>query len=91
VLLPGGVLPQELSQDRTAEARPFVVELRGLPGAARAASRNVRKTVVARPVRGVYLIPARQPKSLFGPIAESSPPGRLLWRPSSLRAPPAFA
>jgi hypothetical protein len=92
VLLPGGLLPQELSQDRTADAaRPFVVALRAMPGAARAASRTMRKSVVARPVRGVYMIPSRQPKALSALRPADPLPDRLLWRPSSLRAPPALA
>lgn len=92
VLLPGGILPQDLPNDRRFDAAPpFVAALRAMPGAARAASRTLRKSVVARPVSGVYMIAARQPKALFALRSDVPLPGRLLWRASGLRAPPALA
>lgn len=79
-----------MATDRVAVARPFVVALRGLPGVARAAARTVRRSVVARRVRGVYLVSARQPKALLANRHQPAPFPRLLWRPMGRRAPPAF-
>jgi len=89
VLLPGGILPGDLPDHRRSDAAPpFVAALRAMPGAARAASRSLRKTVVARPVRGLYLVPARQPAALFALRSDDPAPARPTWPPSALRAPP---
>jgi hypothetical protein len=88
VLLPGSAM----ATDHAMVPPPaFVTALRAMPGAGRAASRSLRKMVAARPVRGVYLVPARQPKSLRSPWANTALPERALWRAAGLRAPPTLA
>jgi hypothetical protein len=88
VLLPGSAM----AADRSLPAPPpFVTALRAMPGAGRAASRSMRKIVATRPVRGVYMVPARHPKSLYSPWANTALARRILWPSAGLRAPPLFA
>lgn len=87
VLLPGSAMAAD---QRMVPPPAFVTALRAMPGAGRLASRSLRKMTAARPVRGVYLLPARQPKALRPP-ANLLLPARVLWRSPGLRAPPALA
>jgi hypothetical protein len=81
-----------MAGDRSAvPPPPFVTALQTMPGAGRAASRSLRKAAATRPVRGVYMVPARQPKALSAPWANTTLPLRVLWRAAGLRAPPSPA
>lgn len=86
VLLPGSAMAAD---QRMVPPPAFVTALRAMPGAGRAASRSMRKIVAARPVRGVYLVPARQPKALRPPAEHVHLPAPA--RTAGLRAPPALA
>jgi len=88
VLLPGTVLPG--SRDAVAP-RPFVTSLRAMPGAGRTMARIMRRVSECRPVRGVYIIPARRPKATVAFRSDVPLQDRLVLRPTGLRAPPLFA
>lgn len=89
VLLPSGVIPAE--RMAMAASRPFVSNLRAMSHAARSVARDTRRQVAVRPVRGVYLIPARRPKALSVIHQDTLLPDRPLWRPSNFRGPPRLA
>jgi hypothetical protein len=87
VLLPGTVLHG--SRDSVAPP-PFVSSLRAMPGAGRAMARTQRSVTACRPVRGVYIVPARRPKATIAFREDTPLQDRILERPTGLRAPPAI-